>query len=1548
MSTALYNPQPDGFLALDWSQVIPYGFIPVIQTRTPNASEQPVNQVTISVDSAASVRITAADDASVSRLFDGFRLELQTVNEDLPDTIIAQGVDRKTYRIYFEYAWYYTISNRVVMVEGTLRRVALSVQVLAGTPSSPSSPTSQSQSVQRGGKVTFLVQPQYRGSADSGTIRSLDGPAFDIPYFVGARIRMLPSTSIKMDVRSSIRLSLDRDPIFDAIGLIPTAIGILLSLQASVDAASRSLQFGVLTYKYGYYYCNSGTQVNKPIGINSLFDLVKDENAAVLSLRNKGTPIVRDDPLTGDDVIVSDGSSNWPKFKVTGGYGLIVKLGSGYSSVLCVTRKPVQFGESILYLGKGVIEGPQSGDPRNGVAKSLILDADPLNFSYVTGRELRTYLLAGGKRIDWVVTGGGTRFNTGDGGHTPLFSVNNEVDPTKQYLVVFIPYAEASVDGEVIRTSNYNSNVYITYQDSDDVVSRRINIDIHYYQHRNNITQAGQGLDIVQNRSSLYHFTPTDTVVREIDGLLERCKYASVAALATSVNYFGVYEGRLPTLSTGHNPRSFTYSAYLLAKQVGAQDYSTYAADAGVFSVACSRVAAQDQVDSGRPTVNNPLIPPSQGYENWDLTDTDDSVIGTPISIRLPRISRFHNLPANGRLVEFPKGYFFADSNGIFYMNAYEEKILLFSPSQILNQSWFTENFASARDFTGYTSNIVNIVDMYFDISEACNSCLPDDLKIPYERGLARAISKSSKYDSGAPGSGIGIPRLDFFRMFSSTQSRVGSWPDYGKQSFPDLSLSEFDMKSVLGNPAVLPGVTSVNPLNGGGTFDAIRRAGSLGGIDLSRKGRVIIENTGPAEQIGWPYIITQGTFSGIRASMDRNNRDGVVALRSDDKYGLLHVEAAQSHRALSVLSPQKASVAIESAKWNDPSITRLASPLSSRAAFGTPFDVIPSASKGLFAVVNETDAFKERSGEKPSFEHTTVTVRLSPVGNSLGAVVPPRAEYVIASADIQLLFDDKDEKDANRTAKSSEFRPLFVSVCLDDSFQVANGIPYPPRGSQSLLWFKVDDYGKCRIRGPHYGSGMNLIVSSASVLPAFKFARVSIRWVSRQSVEKWYPDMSSASPFVDIYGCTGMYFTSNSDEYGLSCYWSCDGDMTWNLMTHVMQGFSGEIVSDVIARSDHANLCTYCMFKKDGMLLCKRIDDVSMASDIHRLPRVLQKSQFKVGDGQNLRDFAYALHAEAYRKDGFKQGQTLDGIANYNMKTRLTTAYVVNASFSSNEEYKEEALNARLILSSSFKDTTGASDSVLKRRILVPRIASSHGEDPKYCVGSSGRFDFDPDAPYAFDVLPNGMLFCMMVNDGSVYAFSSSDGGRSWKPAFADLAYPLRPIKYYEDDADSAYNLTAQSASFGDSAPIDGISMCVDKFGEYVMVVYNAEGALYAQRIPCANIYKGIKETVNMFSTAWLSHPERKFMRPFYLMGELPAAAADAVNRQRSFFLVSKTYSGNSSLLSERFGVDFGYVSPALVNLQDGCFRMFYLTADTVRGGFIIGDTVVLDAQLV
>ena len=354
---------------------------------------------------------------------------------------------------------------------------------------------------------------------------------------------------------------------------------------------------------------------------------------------------------------------------------------------MCNT-KAVQFGASIQYLGKGIIDGPLAGDPRNGVARQLVLDASPLNFSYITGRELRTYLVAGGKRIDYTLTASGNTVKIGDGGHTPLFAVNNDVYPTKQYLVVFVPEVNASIDGDSIRVSNYTPEVYITYQGSDDVVARRLNLDIHFYQQRNNIILTGQGLDIVQNKSSVFHFSPCPTVIREIDGLLERCKYSGLSGVS-NVNYFTDYFGLIPTISTGHNPRSFSYETYLKAKASSVVSYSTYASNADTFSASCSRVLAQEQVESGRPVVNNPLVPPSQSNDYFDLIDIEDTLVGTPISITLPRVSRIHNRFGNGRIVEFPKGYFFADSNGIFYMNSAEEKVLLFSPQDIPNRVWF-------------------------------------------------------------------------------------------------------------------------------------------------------------------------------------------------------------------------------------------------------------------------------------------------------------------------------------------------------------------------------------------------------------------------------------------------------------------------------------------------------------------------------------------------------------------------------------------------------------------------------------------------------------------------------------------------------------------------------------------------------------------------------------------------------------------------------------------------------------------------------------------
>jgi hypothetical protein len=1550
LTSPLNNPQPDGFLALDWSQVLPYGYIPVIQTRVATGSEQPANAVRVFLDNRAEVVLFASNIPTFSRRFPGFRLELQTANEDLPDTLISQGIDRKTYRIYFEYAWYYTSGVRnPVMVEGSIRRVALSLQVVSSAPPVASDPNSYSQVVQRGGKATFLVQPQYRGPSDSGTLSRID-PIYDRPYFVGARIRMLPANSIRMEIKSSVGLTLQRDPAFDIIPLSSTVVGALFNLQQGADAIASSSQFGTLTYKYAYFYCNSMTRVNEPVGINSIFDLIDEGNESVRSLRGRGGQIVRRGSYLEDDTVIQDGDGSWPVFRVNGGHGLIVRLGDGYSSVLCITRKPVQFGASIEYLGKGIVDGVEAGDPRNGVPKSLIDDADPVNFSYITGRELRTHLMAGGKNIELVLTGIGSARVGLDGGHTPLLPVNNDIDPTKKYIVVYLPNFNASVDGENIVASEYSPQLYFTYQDSDGVVARRINMDIHYYQHRNNILLGATGLSMVQNRSSLYHFSPCTTVIREIDGLLERCRYPTVASLAENVDYFGDFNGPFPSLSAGVQPRSFRYRAYLSAKQIGVVSYDTYASDGESFYQACERVAAQVQIESGRPTVNNPLIPPSEVLDSFDLADSEDRVSGQPVSILLPRISRFHNRPFNGRVIEFPKGFFFADSRGIFYIDGFQQKTLLYPASAVPNQLWFTTYFANLPDFNGFNSNIdqsnsPELVDMYFDISEATNSCLPDDLKIPYERNLAVAISKADRYSSRISGSGIGVPRLDFFRVTSNTQSRVGPWPPYGEEHFPDLSLAEFDTTLTLKPPSVTPGISSVDPTTGAATFDSVRKAGFLGSIELSRHGRVILENdprsSGQNEKFGWPYVVTQGTFSGIRASMDLYGDGGAVAVRNDDRFGMLHIEASHCQRYLSKISSNADAVNVDAARWYDPLVTKLSAPLESKAAFGVPFDVIPHSSRGMFAVANEVDAFKERPSEQPVFENSVYSIGLSPLGDVLSGLIPVRSGYAIASVDIKL----KTSSDVSEPS-SGIFRNLFVSICVDDRFQLTNGSLRPPERAQTMLWYKVDDWGMCVVRGPHYGSSLNIVVSSSEDMPALSGADVLVRWVAQTYVEKWFPEMSSASPFVDTFGCSGMYFTSDSDQHGLSCYWSCDWDMTWNLMTHVFQCFDGEKVSDVVSRSDHKNLCTYIMFKKDGMLLCKRVDDHTMAHDGYRLANTVPKSAFIVGAYSGLRDFAYALYAEAYRSGAFGSGEIVGSIQDSEMQTRLTTTHVVYADFNNNEEYKEESTNSRAILSNTFVSSLSGVDGEPIR--LFPRISSAHGDDPRYCLGASGRFDFDVDGSYDFEVLANGMLFCMMVYEGSAYAFSSHDGGRSWRPSFSGLAYPMRPIKYSMDDADSVYDLQSETYSLGGAVSIDSISMCTDRYSDTLIILYQAEGAMYAQKIPCSYIYSGSPESVNLFSTAWLSSPDRFFMRPFYVMGELSAAAADAVERKRSFFRVSKTYDGESSLLAERFGVDFSFAPPAVVCLQDGSFRMFYLTADTVRGGFICGDNVTLDAQLV
>lgn len=442
----------------------------------------------------------------------------------------------------------------------------------------------------------------------------------------------------------------------------------------------------MVSYKYGYFIYNGPSLVNHKIGINSVLQLCADESLGADSA-NTGLPVQLE-----DGSLVTDGTANWPVFKIEGGHGIILKLRDGYSKVLCVTKKPVNFGASLYYVGKGIVEGPP-GDPRMGVSSEIIREASPLNYAYVSESRLKSYLMAGGNTISYVQLSETSRIKVPfDGALAPLFSVNTEVDPSKKYLVIFVPDFNATVSNGKIISNDYSPNVYVTFQSCDEVLARRIHLDKRRYALVNSRSPI-----IASGGSSCYHSKPSYTVVREIDAIHERCLWSRLGGEGSSGLHTPWNISNIPSLSSGVYPRSLSYMTYLKAVVDGVKNFSSYASDASEFSDACTRTAAIEDIETGRPRIGNPLIPPSQTVDA-DVPDFVDDTIGVPVRMELPRISQIVFNQPTGRLIDFPNGFFFADIRGICYMTASEEVRILLPAASVPNRSWWNEWFSDSQD----------------------------------------------------------------------------------------------------------------------------------------------------------------------------------------------------------------------------------------------------------------------------------------------------------------------------------------------------------------------------------------------------------------------------------------------------------------------------------------------------------------------------------------------------------------------------------------------------------------------------------------------------------------------------------------------------------------------------------------------------------------------------------------------------------------------------------------------------------------------------------
>lgn len=1522
-----------GIQALDFTQVDPFGFIPVIATPPP-ADPLGIDPA-IDYDSTVSVTISGNEGGvGFSRSFSGFKVTVATEAGDL-DSYLQQGIKSRIVKVYVEYGWYYQRNGNPDLVSGTLKRVALVVEITEAPVTEVFDKFSQRKSVQVGSSVDFFIKPDYSGPLQANIVQSIIGPVFDLPYQSGTRIRMLPAGTISIEVGSLISQSIGPSFFFDPLATIPTNVTEVLATLANFSSflglgERRRLE----TYKYGYFMYNGASRINRPISNASLTRYLSSGSAQPES--GKVYKVVGFGGIEG-----SDGGANFPVFSYGNGFAAIIPI--KYSSVLCVTRKPVDFGASIQYIGKGVTEPPQSGDPRNGVPKSVIEEAGALNFSYISGIKLKSYLLAGGNQISQVQLNPTSRVAVPlDAGMTPLFSVNNEIDPLKEYLVVFLPAVNASISEDTITASEYSSLLYITYQSVEEVLNRRIHLD------RSLIVKLpgiGGGLQQGNARASIYHSKTAATVLREIDTQLEKCTWAQLGASSSEADLTSRYFGNIPSLSVDSRARTLSYPGYVAALQTGVKSYSSHASIQSEFEQSCIRVRGVDAIQTGVPRLGNPFIPASATTEA-DVPDTADDLFGTPVRMTWPRLSQIRFRIPSGRLVDFPNGFFFADRRGICYMMAQETDIVLWPRESIPNSAWFDSFFANTSEIK---IQDIGPAQMYVDISEASNSCLPDDLKIPYHAPLARAISKAPKYSDRIAGSGIGLPRLEFYRKFSSTVSRVGAWPRYGQRFFPDLSLAEFDLETDMTLPTIAFGESDYDPTTGTAILHSLHIAGRVKGVRLSRAGRLAIENVGPSsENLGKKsfYIVTEGSTDSMRASMDFNNRDGVVAARNESKFGVLHIESIRSLRSRSQLNSANNYITYDDIKWKNKKNSDLSSPFKSPSAFGSPFDSIPASNKGFQAICNSPQSFTERIQEISKYDVVTYRIESSTAGYGVLIKIPENAGFSISSVEVTV---------------PSSYGPdickhLYMSLCINNDFSVADDGISPPLDSSFYLWSKIDDKGRSVFRGPNYGSSTNIFVSSdisSMQIPNGTY-EVKITWIANSDLEKWYPDMSSCSPYIDAYGSSCILFSSQDDGLGLSCYTSGDGDVTWNLMSHVVQGFTGERFEDVCARSDHSQACTYFMFKKDGMLLCKRIDDISMANDSYRIVDKLEKSKFRIGSASDVGQFVYALNSAAYKSGAFGPSSREVAVRASAMKVRLSSAYVVLADFANNAEYKEENANAKAVISKQYTKFEELNDEFFDKELLVPRIVSNHPDNPRYCLSENStasqqsRFDIDPTGNYAFEVLPNGTLFMMIINEGSLFAFVSEDGGKNWKPSMSNLAFPIRPIKTSLDDEDSSYNTKSLAVSLGDALPIQGVNMCVDKFSDSLFIIYLAEGMLFGQRVPCASLTQNDENSIKLFSTAYLSQNTNYEIRPFFIGGRLSPEATSAIREKRSFFRVGKNYEGKPDKLMDLFGVDIDSSTPTLVTLQDGSIRFYFMTSGNIRGGYITGESVVFDGQLV
>lgn len=1493
-----------------------------------------------------------------------YEFSLPTSQEDLKNVLLDQATGKKE-KIYYVYIQYVYLSNIPVLVganeylEGafeipnTQYTPVYRVHVYNEERFIPGVSTEFDIYVVAGSVAKFKINPYYKGSQSD--LENVFNVAFEEPRFSAGVIKLLPSRSISLWLGFGGGIELIRTfdigaPVAAFWGTVFGAglIDLFTNVTATVLRLAGPAIYRPFYIKFGYTVCGSS-------------QTIFDEEYKI------SRQYLRENCIKGSNC-----------------YLLEIDLGSEEDFVtkgFCVSRKKFNFNDvEKRYVGKGLQD---SGDFRDGIARSRFLDSEPVPFAIVKDKKITSsYMRQVSAKYDTKIPGTinvGSVYTSMPEEYIPGGKSKIQILlPLNFFENLILPDENGNLPIDEINKNKEEKSIFITYQKVKQPQIRQVNS----YRFRVATTSAANiSADAVHDLHSS-SFTYDRFYVKK----------------SIEYDFFG-------GLSNDEKEKRKT------KKIVPVKEFITanfdQVEDLQGYPSAYFDNIYQPTASVPRPTLRE-LFSPKENENSISLNGC------YRLSYRRVREGSVDFFLHEGAFIAASR---FIDINqktidgGIAYIDGFGNISLLIKGSDILDKDWWNDNFASLNR-TIYAFDYIEQADVAFlkyDRSLYCNSILLDYEKIGYDIVLAEAIQSITPISEG--GVGIGICLLDFIdfkKSFMTPKSIVGDAILNKSNAIVDgvidfryIDLSEANFDNVVSPNWSMNVVQVTNPpLNifgenvNRGTIVAQSFSFDISPIALSRNGRVFwegvsgigaAEGVNPYEQL-WVYSNLYDVKVGFASDYYKNI--GLYGKFDNEKNNIrifpVEIPSIVSFSNIYSLEIKKDKIDkdtedynVDAAKWQ-----------------GFPVDRIPFYKHGINLMETETDIYTVSKIPDSVISFKRNKIKYQVISNDPD-LSDPSIKGISKQFYGKALIKSPDNSRLHRVTINALASESLLStlrnaagineMALTFSASLGNSISVSERKSGDSTVFAGlsildNNFLTASFYVPNYQGDINLSGPGVYFLNQ-SLVEVIVTYYDESSYDNFIFQASDVYPAIDGYtlGYVGCINPEDSTP-SLDIYTTGDHDRRWKLFRNVFQTFQNDNLYQLVLKADQKGTILYIMFALNGILLCKPIDGSTIAKLRTGYQKVVSKGSFLISESNGTS--GYGLHRDAY-----DILQNTDNSFDYDLDhfARMQSSYVVQARYSENETLMQEHVNTNICSSvneeikksrssnqkipktiSVFFDkekkkakTFNVPDSVLNNdgsvispRIYVPSIPSDGLNPNRY---------WPVNQPYTFEILSDGSLVAFILRDGFIHVFQSNNGS-DWSPKFGiNNTIGCRPIKYSILDQDSYINFANSTNSAGACPPIDNISSCYDFSEKKLTLFYVVSNCIFAQHFNDKLINSIGEEgllyylnTLDVSATARASHPSR----PFYVVGEMPtdliSAGKEGNNYISSGSRIDSDIGWNSSIEKRAFLAGIGESSnkvrtngkaPGAAYVGSGIIRMYYEDEDNVlRGATIINNSVQLD----